>query len=405
MHAHGSYYTEDNTDIADAVLLGVNTAQRYGVPLLNGVYAFRDQHLIDNEVAGYGELNYYLTSKLKLTAGLRVSRVGFKYDQTYAGPINNSNNPATVAGGITAGDVNETPITPKFGAQYQINNNDQVYVSAAKGYRAGGINSPLSQSQCGVGLAQYNLSVNDIPQAYSSDSIWSYEAGAKGRFFNRLQVNAAVYDIEWTNLQTTVSIPSGCQSTWVQNVGSARSRGVELEAQARLFEGFSLNVGFSYDHAYYTTDVVGPTPSNGGAAPVFFYKGQTLGQSPWQLYVGGQYNFSLRPGVDGFIRGDVSHTPDYTMLEFGDAGYSPDIASRMATTLVNMRAGVTKGPMEFELFVNNLFESRDGSVTGGRTGCVASSGAACTNFTTYTPFYTLSTFRPREIGLQFNYRY
>ena len=93
------------------------------------------------------------------------------------------------------------------------------------------------------------------------------------------------------------------------------------------------------------------------------------------------------------------------MSSFGVTGYTPDGSFRNPTTLVNARAGIIYKGFDVNIFVNNLFESRDGTPSGGRTGCSAASGAACTVFTNYNPLFSLSTFRPREIGLQGAYRY
>ena len=110
---------------------------------------------------------------------------------------------------------------------------------------------------------------------------------------------------------------------------------------------------------------------------------------------------------DSYVRADYTYTPHYTRTVFGQSGYSPDTSEFRSTELVNFRAGITYNALDLNLFVNNVLNSRDqtGQPSGGRTGCVAASGGACTNFTSYTPVQDVITFRPREIGLQGTYKF
>ena len=106
----------------------------------------------------------------------------------------------------------------------------------------------------------------DAPTTYGSDTVWSYETGAKLRLFeNRLQVNGSAYRIDWQNVQLNVSIP-GCGPTFIQNAGTARSQGFDMQAAGRLFAGLTANVNVGYDNAHYTQTAFGPQPKNGTAA-------------------------------------------------------------------------------------------------------------------------------------------
>ena len=311
-------------------------------------------------------------------------------------------------GGLTDGTVTQDPITPKFGLQYQISDNDLVYVTASKGYRAGGVNSPLPLSVCSPALTALGLQLSDIPAVYGSDTIWSYEGGAKLRLLdNRVQLNTSVFRINWTGLQQTVSLGFSCGPTFVTNVGGARSQGVEIESQAKLFPGFVANFSMSYDDAKFTEDSKGPTPLSGAAPTIVTVKGQPIGAPTWSFNLGGRYDFQLTGVWAGYLRGDWTYVPAYntTTSAPGTPTYTPDTARNMTTSLVNARIGVTKGGLDVNLFVNNLFESRAGPVSANRTGCSTTGGAACTVFSNYTPLTTINTPRPREIGVQAAYRY
>jgi len=407
IRATSHYNNIEDVETPTRVITGLTARQRYGVDELFGEYATRYQNLKDREYAVFGDLNWWVTDQIKLTAGARRADTSFTYRQVFWGTINGSYDPAAIAGGVTDGTVKEKPISPKFSAQWQFTPDDQVYVTAAKGYRSGGVNSPLSAGQCAAALAELGMTVADVPNTYDSDTIWSYEAGTKLRLLgNRLAVNAAVYQIDWSGLQIAVG-PNrlGCGQRWIQNLGAARSRGVDLEAQFRVFDGFTVSLNANYNNAEYSEDALGPTP-NGGTATVFARKGDTLGLQPYRINLQAQYNWRLMDKFDAYVRGDYTYTPQYKTAEFGQAGFTPDNAVELKTELVNLRAGLQlDNGLDFNLFVNNVFNSKDGTPGGGRSGCNAASGPSCTVFTNYNAHMTINTFRPREIGLQANYRF
>jgi outer membrane receptor protein involved in Fe transport len=290
--------------------------------------------------------------------------------------------------------------------------NDMVYASVAKGYRMGGTNAPLTAATCAIPLAGYGLTINDIPTTYGSDTVWSYEAGAKTRLLqNRLQMNVAAYRIDWTDLQSTLNINTGgCGIPWVQNVGAARSEGVDFEAQAQVVDGLVLGLAVGYNKAFYTQPALGPKPLN-GTATIFAAKGQKLPVRPWNIQFNARYEFDLNSKMRGYLRGDWTYVPGYRITEFGTVGYSPDnsvdtqVQFRNHTNLVNFKAGVLYKDIDLSLFVFNVFESRDGTPIGGRSGCAVASGAACTTFNTYNPLFSLTTFEPRRVGLEIAYRF
>jgi outer membrane receptor protein involved in Fe transport len=445
IRAHTHYELPENTDLTNRLLFGIpNSNQRYsqqvnlspgqtcsslglpaGTPSLNttkaGVGAIclvglpelpgaitseRDQRLTDIEIAGYGEANYWVTDKLKLTGGIRWSRVEFNYTQVFFGPFSGFNEPTVENTGITNGDTVQSPITPKVGLQYQLTDDDMVYVNAAKGYREGGVNVPLPVAICGPGLALIGLSVADAPKAFDSDTVWSYEAGTKLRLLeNRLQLNASAYRIDWSNVQLNVRIPN-CGPTFIQNAGTARSQGFDVEASARIWGGLSGNLAVGYDNAEYTQTATGPVPKNGTPATPVVQKGDKLSVPPWTVTASLQYDFDLAK-YRAYVRGDYQFASDYLNgVGPGVSSYSPDSYNMPSTTVVNARAGITIGHVDANVYVNNVFKSVDPlGVGGGRGGCTPNTDPSCATFSTFNPISTITTFRPRTVGVQVNYRY
>jgi outer membrane receptor protein involved in Fe transport len=411
---------------------GITAIQRFAVPGLETApglfnnYDSKRQFLKDVEIAAFAEANYWIIpDKLRATAGIRMSRVSFSYYQHFLGPVTSVGPgggvsatgvsfavPSPLNGGTNQGSTSESPVTPKFGLQYQITDNDMVYVSASKGFRAGGVNSQVSYGICQQALDQIGYFPNELPQTYKSDSVWSYELGAKLRLLsNRLQFNAAVYQIDWTDAQYTTN-PGSCGLVTTFNVPRARSRGVELEATARLFRGFTVNGSYGYTDAKYTQSLIFPagTQHPGGPVPTPFtivVAGQKIPVPPHTASFGARYDMEIAPTMRAYIRGDYRFSASYVVSPFPTAAFSPD-AFNQKIQFANFRVGVEYRDFDINLFVNNAFNRDTGTLGGGRTQCqpAATGGtAACTTFNAFNPLRTINTGLPREIGLQVAFRH
>jgi outer membrane receptor protein involved in Fe transport len=406
------YYTNNHIDQSLLGFWGINSETRYGITNLCGCLASLDAQITDTELAGFAEVNYWITSKLKVTGGIRLSRIEFKYKQlnfgSFSGRYPNS------AGAFVEGATVDSPKTPKIGVTYEFTPNDLVYVTAAKGFRAGGVNSPVSQAICQVGLDQFGITANDVPAAFKPDSVWSYEAGGKFRMLdNKMQLNGAVYRIDWTGIQSTLSIP-GCGQTFVQNGGKARSQGVDVQAQFRPVSPLTLTLNLGYTDAKYVDPVAGPRGLVPGVAPSI-NAGDPFAIPKWQVSFSAMYTRNLF-GFDTYLRGDYQWQSGYDGPgSFGVATYNPYTRHVNSRDVLNARFGVRVNNWDVNVFANNLLDSRDKVAAAtnvgagvGITGCpLASAGgtAACTGFTNYNPFVNQPYQRPREVGIQANYRF
>lgn len=411
LRTHIDYKITGNYDQVMMLLYGLNSTQRYGIPNTGAFVSTLDASLKDVEVAAFGEANYWVTDRLRLTAGLRASRVTLDFYQENYGQLSSRPN-AQAPFGTATGSAQDAPLTPKVGAQYQLSENDMVYVNAAKGFRAGGVNVPLNPQVCSAGLALFGLTVNDIPTQYGPDVVWSYEAGGKFRLMdNRLQLNAAVFQIDWQDIQVTTSA-QGCGQNWNQNGGTARSRGFDLQVDYRPVRALTLNAALGYTDAKYSEPVLGPRPLSGAPPAVTFNEGDPVGVPKWQVNVGARFDFDVG-NLRSYIRADYQFQGEYTDgPSFGTGNYNPFTRYKDATDQVNVRAGVNLGAVEVNVFANNLLDSRDEVSTGptsggnGQTGCNAAlGGEGCTVYTLFSPFVQQQYQRPRSVGVQANYRF
>ena len=289
-------------------------------------------------------------------------------------------------------------LTPLVALQYFPTPAVNLYATAAKGYRSGGVNSlipPACQSELST------LGYNSTPNTYNSDSLWSYEIGSKiNAWQNRASIDISAYYIDWKGVQSTVGL--ACGSQIIINAAKAVSRGLELQGNLLVAGGLSLVANAGYTDAHYAQGLE-------SAGVLLLNKGDPLPFTPqWTASLGPQYRFKLFDR-SMYVRADYSYQgPSVQGTGPGTATYQPD-AYRLANIRnLNMRAGANFGAIDVDLFVTNVTASRDeyarfadGGVGPGRYGC---SNAACGSYLLYAQGASVASARPRTIGVDFTYR-
>ena len=398
-------------------LYGITGQQRYGAAFFQAdgspsIPNFSQQILRDIEMAGFAEGNYWITDKLRATAGIRYEHVESKYNSYNYGPVLGISPTQSLAGaGRNNGKFDGSPITPKFELEYQFTPDDMTYIEASKGFRPGGVNNANSVSICTPGFAQFGLPYG-VPTTYASDSVWNYELGGKFRALdNRVQINGDVYRIDWTAPQLAINVGLGCPA-FVGNAGKARSQGFELETQAKIVGGLTGNIAIGYDDARYTVNAVAFQGSLGTVYAA--YKDQKIAVPPFTFTVGLRYDFDVM-GKGAYLRGDYRYVKAYsntlaqqfTFNGLPNTNYAPDNAYADNSRL-NLRAGIDMSGFDINVFVNNVFNNESGATVGGRGSCqtsVAGGSSACTTFLTYQPYFnTQPANLPRQVGIQVVYR-
>jgi len=396
----------------------------YGMDLLNGVTTyFAHIYTKEEQAAVFGEVNYQLTDRLKLTLGARAGQNDVYLKPDYNGPNSNLNTPrgyacvpgtgspgapacvAVAIGQYKPGEGPFTPafvtapssgseksFTPKIGLSFQADNNNLYYVTAAKGFRPGGAQQ-RQPSTCNDQLASLGYFGADgrpeSPVIYGSDSVWSYEVGAKNKFMNgRLAFDSSVYYIDWKEVQSSVSL-STCSQSFFDNLGDATSKGFDIQATMVPVDGLVIGASVGYTDATYNSDTV-----LGGRR--LFTAGSALNgnQPPWTATLSGQYDFVLPViGLDAYLRGDYtwqSEGDKTGVTDPGSVSYDPVARVRTSTQLLNARVGLQKDDLDLSLFVNNLTNEHPYLGLG---------------HTVNQPYWTSYSQRPRTVGMTLSYRY
>jgi outer membrane receptor protein involved in Fe transport len=299
---------------------------------------YNSNDFLDVQKAAFAELNIDLAPGLQATLGDRL----YEQSQRYTVYIN----------GIFNGGV-ETPAssytseargtTPKYGLSYHVTPDILTYATVAKGYREGGPLYPFPNT-CAKDLAGLGLSTP--PTAYKPDSIWSYELGAKTEWLeHRLTMNGAVYYIDWTNIQQTITLPD-CGFGFVGNFGKASSKGGEFEMNYEPTRALKLTLSFAYNESKLTSTI----PGAAGQA------GQTLEYAPrWIGLTSAEYTRAIDADTSAYLRSDFSfRSREYTSynsqsLYYNIAGYG----------LLNLRLGVRHRAWTGGLFVTNALDTHE----------------------------------------------
>jgi outer membrane receptor protein involved in Fe transport len=288
----------------------------------------------DTETAVFGEITYNFAPGWSATFGARESHIKTSIFIDWTG--------AAVAGVPGGGGENiENSFTPKFSLKYELNEDVNLYATAAKGFRPGNGQAAPPPSFCAADYAASGLTPEELSK-YNSDSLWSYEVGAKTRWLDRrLTINGAAYQINWSNLQQQSRLT--CGFTFLVNAGAARSRGGEIELEALPFTGLEVSLGVGYEDAVITSS--SPQLRTQVGSPV-----QQV--APWTVNTSVQYThpLPLPGGWEGLGRIDYNYT-DHSFSANEDPT-NPRL--RKSYQLTNIRAGLKNRRYQADLFVENL---------------------------------------------------
>jgi iron complex outermembrane recepter protein len=224
-------------------------------------------------------------------------------------------------------DESFSNVSPQFAAAYRVQPDKTVYGTVGAGYKAGGFNSASPAGS----------------EAYGEEHTWHVEGGVKTMWADgRISANAAVFYINWDDLQLNVPNPNVPAQFFVSNVGKAESKGVEFELGARAAPGLDLLAAFGYTHARF---------GSGAASSGISVEGNKIPNTPdYTFSIGGQYSTVVGPATivgraDAVFYGSFQYD-DHNSL--GQDAYS----------LVNLRLGATGRFLLAELLVRNAFDTR-----------------------------------------------
>lgn len=318
---------------------------------LVGLYADQDRHSLFNEqklplaltrstadlsgnsTALFGEWSMPLAQRWTLVAGARAERDTVKFTPT--------------GGSQRSGNWNR--ISPKLALQYQFAKDNQAYVSATDGFRAGGFN---------VFVPAINYS------SYEPETVRAYEAGVKGWLLEkRLRYSAAVYWMDINNMQVQQMPTAGV--VYITNAASGKSKGAEFELDYLLTSHWQVQAGVAFNRTRFDRFRDGANNYDGK-------------RNPFAPDMNGRLTVRYDDPASWYAQATLTGTGKIYL----DAANK---YSRNGFGLINLAGGYRFGNTEVSAYVNNLADRRYDAV-GYQNGIV----------TVYSP--------PREAGIRVNWR-
>lgn len=375
----------------------------------NRVFWF-DTDLEATNYAGYGQLEYEFTEKLKMTVGGRYSydkKKGSEVvwaivpmdedfgafpigDVTGDGQMNygviesethkaigNSIAYPINSGDIARDDMDWDNVSGLIRLEYNLESGGFMYGSISTGYRSGGFN--LGTTEPGV-------------DSFDEETLTSYEIGYKGALADdTLLLEIAAYYYDYSDLQVVQSFldpNTGAQGTEFTNAADAEVKGMEAQFTWLVSDKFRLSGSYAYNNAEYTDFVTIDRASIDQS--VVDYSGNKLNRAP-----ANKVNLAASYLVPLDDKGSLTFSAVYTWTDsMYTSPNNSDNGKVDSWDRVDARATWTSpsDKLAITAFVKNIGDDR--------AETDASGGTIADGF-----LRTVQLGIPRLYGLQLNYRF
>jgi len=205
-------------------------------------------HLEAEQYAAFGQIDYRLVGGLKLIGGLRVQHQAmWVYGAQDVDPLVPGDNPMFSGATLTSGrtDASDDAVTGRAGLQYEFSRNAQAYATYTRGYKGQSLGT------------EFNQTFNNNP-IVEPETVNAYEVGFKGSTSDRvLSVSVAAFLADYKNLQVQANRSDNSTGTFlfvVTNAGTAKTKGLEVEATLRPSDQFSITGSLGYVHGRFDAD-------------------------------------------------------------------------------------------------------------------------------------------------------
>lgn len=280
--------------------------------------------------AVFGELTYHLTDLWQVTGGFRY------FDQEIE-PILTLILPA-LGGEESVGEASENDFIFKFNTSYDLSERSSIYATWSQGFRRGGGNAIPTTGPFGETAA-----VAAEAASYKSDTVDNYEIGMKGYFDSGLYYSAAVFYIDWQDVQVGTSTPN--ISYPVAMTGeSAVSKGIELELRGKLTEELDFTLAYAYTKSEISDDftIFGVTIAEGATLP---------GTPENSVSVGLDYTQELSSGMDVICHMNAAYT-DEVVNDVNES--SSNFRKFDGYETVNASVNLVASQWSLSVYANNL---------------------------------------------------
>jgi len=305
------------------------------------------QELTREDTAVFGEIDIELTERLSMLVGGRWYQVDRSIQYWNEKPL------GYPAAASPNRGVTDDGFIPKFGLQYDLNDDAMIFGVYSEGYRVGGTNR-------GRGIPT-------LPVDYDSDIIENTEFGLKSTWNDgKLQVNATLYEMKWNNMQLEVTDPSfAIGEPWqavVANLGDASISGADLDIKALIGENvqFGFNITRIFDAYVDVNQLAIPDDRfDGGFATLGLDKKSDLplfANTSYSFYLEYSDRLTLFGGGDAFSR--LQHSFQGASLNQLGTGANAPQQNQGDYRITDIVFGYDTGEWQAQLSLNNITDER-----------------------------------------------
>jgi len=318
------------------------------------------RELITERIAPYGDLTYYsgsderfvLDSRFRnpdggfafyhesnfeagrflLTAGLRLDYEATQLRYTSSSDLHCKFRGVVVTPYTERGRLRLSfaELLPKLALQWRLDANGMrtLFVSAAKGYKAGGFNtqmfSEVLQNSLMAKMGVYLSEIADLKRivSYKPEKSWNYEIGARlATDDGRIRADAALFYIRCVDQQLTVFPEGQTTGRMMTNAGRTRNLGAEVSLQAEAGRHLEMRLSYGFTDARFVEYRSGTSDYAGKVIPYVPRHTLSAGLN-YRIPTGGRTLSAVTPMVSyrgtGRIWWDEANTrsqPFYSQLE------------------------------------------------------------------------------------------
>ncbi|MBI1179679.1 MAG: TonB-dependent receptor [Alphaproteobacteria bacterium] len=280
-------------------------------------------HVREKTYSIFGQAIWKIVPDLELAGGARWTKVQQSADQqnTFVNPYMQNfflspTSPFLLPAGVVLDSTsNGNNVSPEVTLTWTPTDEFTLYGAYKTGYKAGGFstNTVIVASATGQSLT------------FGPETSRGFEVGAKSSLMGgRLRTDLTLYRYVFKNLQVS-AFDSATTSFQIRNAASARTEGVEFDADWLVTDDLTLKGGIGYNHARYTSFPAAPcfagqTTGQGCVGGVQDLKGKPLVFAPdWSINAGFNYDTPVADGWKLGFTGDVVYSSTYQTSLADDA--------------------------------------------------------------------------------------
>jgi iron complex outermembrane receptor protein len=336
----GLFYLDQDVYRDETATIAIKTRGTAGAIVGTNTFGDEIQLASNKSYALFGQASYAISDQWSATLGVR-----YTHDKKDFRGIGDP-------GGLTineaydvTGSKSWSATTPKGSIEFKPSSNAMIYLSAAKGYKAGGFP---------------NLGPTAVVArtAYDPEKALQYEIGAKTEWFDRrLRVNVAAFDIKYDDLQVLLQLipvgaPAGTPGVlFTLNAADSKSKGAEVEFSVAPTDRWLISGSFATLDAKFTSFFVPPGYNLPSGATATANNGKYLRNAPKQAYnLLVRYTQPLSNGGQLSLQADTRHKDKV----YSDPA-NQEFAAIPAYSLTDLRVGYTtpKGNVEIAAALTN----------------------------------------------------